>query len=46
MFEPKIAIAVDEYLGIKNEAPPIELNGMFFIIFCNLCIKYNLWLSM
>ncbi|KAF0748425.1 biorientation of chromosomes in cell division protein 1-like 1 isoform X2 [Aphis craccivora] len=28
MFEPKIAIAVDEYLGIKNEAPPIELNGL------------------
>ncbi|XP_050058763.1 biorientation of chromosomes in cell division protein 1-like 1 [Aphis gossypii] len=27
VFEPKIAIAVDEYLGIKNEAPPIELNG-------------------
>ncbi|KAF0769015.1 Uncharacterized protein FWK35_00000431, partial [Aphis craccivora] len=26
MFEPKIAIAVYEYLGIKNEAPPIELN--------------------
>jgi len=45
MFEPKIAIAVDEYLGIKNEAP-IELDGMFFIIFCNLYIKYNLWLSM
>ncbi|CAH1713734.1 unnamed protein product [Aphis gossypii] len=28
VFEPKIAIAVDEYLGIKNEAPPIELNGL------------------
>ncbi|XP_015374846.1 PREDICTED: MATH and LRR domain-containing protein PFE0570w-like [Diuraphis noxia] len=27
IFEPKIAVAVDEYLGIKNEAPPIELNG-------------------
>ncbi|XP_060880322.1 biorientation of chromosomes in cell division protein 1-like 1 isoform X2 [Metopolophium dirhodum] len=26
IFEPKIAVAVDEYLGIKNEAPPIELN--------------------
>lgn len=28
IFEPKIAVAVDEYLGIKNEAPPIELNGL------------------
>ncbi|XP_026812872.1 biorientation of chromosomes in cell division protein 1-like 1 isoform X2 [Rhopalosiphum maidis] len=28
IFEPKIAIAVDEYLGIKNEAPPIEINGL------------------
>ncbi|CAI6367973.1 unnamed protein product [Macrosiphum euphorbiae] len=28
IFEPKIAVAVDEYLGIKNEAPPIEVNGL------------------
>lgn len=42
MFESKIAIAVNDYLGIKNEASSIELNGMFFIIFYNLYIKYNL----
>ncbi|XP_060834854.1 biorientation of chromosomes in cell division protein 1-like 1 isoform X1 [Rhopalosiphum padi] len=27
IFEPKISVAVDEYLGIKNDAPPIELNS-------------------
>jgi len=38
IFEPKIAVAVDEYLGIKNEAPPIELNGMSVIIFYNFIL--------
>lgn len=33
VFEPKIALAVNEYLGIKNEAPPIDQNGKFFRIF-------------
>ncbi|CAI6367695.1 unnamed protein product [Macrosiphum euphorbiae] len=28
IFEHKIAVAVDEYLGIKNKAHPIELNGL------------------
>ncbi|XP_060881124.1 biorientation of chromosomes in cell division protein 1-like 1 [Metopolophium dirhodum] len=28
IFEHKIAVAVDEYFGIKNKAPPIELNGL------------------
>lgn len=28
VFEPKIANAVNEYLGIKNETPSIEQNGM------------------
>uniref|UniRef100_A0A2S2PJ86 Biorientation of chromosomes in cell division protein 1 n=1 Tax=Schizaphis graminum TaxID=13262 RepID=A0A2S2PJ86_SCHGA len=28
IFEAKIAVVVDEYLGIKNDAPPIELNSL------------------
>lgn len=28
VFEPKIEIAVNEYLGIKNEVPLTEVNGL------------------
>lgn len=34
VFEPKIADAVNEYLGIKNETPSTAQNGMSkFILF-------------
>lgn len=34
VFEPKIADAVNEYLGIKSDTPSITQNGMFkFILF-------------
>lgn len=33
IFEPKIGIAVNEYLGIKNETPSIDQNGMLLKYF-------------
>lgn len=33
VFEPKIEIAVNEYLGIKNEDPLTEVNGMSYLFY-------------
>lgn len=34
IFEPKVVIAINEYLGIKDEAAlPIDQNGMFLKYF-------------
>jgi len=34
LVEDKIEIVVNEYLGIKNDAPPTEINGMLnYILF-------------
>jgi len=35
LVEDKIEIVVNEYLGIKNDAPPTEINGMLIIFYLN-----------
>lgn len=38
-FEDKISIAVNDYLGIKNDTPPVELNGLFNLILFKYCLN-------
>lgn len=47
VFEPKLAMAVNLYLGINNEASQNELNGMIhFIVFRNFntFIVFNVYI--
>jgi len=41
IFEPKISMAVNEFLGIANEAIPNEINGMSFSYYVWILLHYD-----
>lgn len=41
LVEDKIEIVVNEYLGIKNDAPPTEINGMLNYILFEFWIMFE-----